>query len=187
MISMDDEKAKAMAGVLGNKACSKIIDCLTEKELSEKDLADALKLPINTVEYNLKKLLKTGLIEKTKNFFWSKKGKKIIMYKISNKSIIISPKSKNTSSKIKSLAIVAGLSGIVAMIIGKANQTILKSSAGSVDLNKVFAVSNGAAEALPQAASVVSITPSIPIWLWFLIGSLFAITMIIILNLRKNK
>ena len=56
MISMDDDKAKAMAGVLGNKTCKKIIDCLAEQETSEKDLADNLKLPISTVEYNLKKL-----------------------------------------------------------------------------------------------------------------------------------
>ena len=41
LVSMEDEKAKHLAGVLGNKTCKKIIDLLSEtKELSEKDLSD---------------------------------------------------------------------------------------------------------------------------------------------------
>ena len=184
MISMDDEKAKAMAGVLGNKTCKKIIDRLAEKEASEKDLADFLKLPMNTVEYNLKKLLEAGLIDKTKNFFWSKKGKKIDLYKLSNKSIIISPRSQATASKIKSLAIVTALSGFAALLIGKLNQ-IPKTN------QDMFLAQRGAEEiaAAPVASTVqaTSLLSQIPIWLWFLIGSLFAIIILIILNWRKDK
>jgi DNA-binding transcriptional ArsR family regulator len=178
MISMDDEKAKAIAGVLGNKTCQSIIDCLVEKELSEKDLADTLKLPINTVEYNLKKLLEAGLIEKAKRFFWSKKGKKIDIYKLSNKSIIISPKSKNISSKIKSLAIVTALSGIGALIINQISK-IPKQGTDEVYMAAINVAESGA-QASIQA-------PSFPVWLWFLIGSIFAITILTILNWRKDK
>ena len=100
---MNDEKSKTLAGVLGNKTCKKIIDFLiTKNEASEKDIANALNIPINTAEYNLKKLVDSGLIQRAKNFFWSKKGKKIPLYRLSNKSIIISPKSSNIGSKIKS-------------------------------------------------------------------------------------
>ena len=82
MMNLNDEKSKKVAEVIGNKTCKKILDHLSEtKEASEKDIADTLGIPLNTTEYNLKKLMGVGLVEKTKNFFWSKKGRKIPMYK----------------------------------------------------------------------------------------------------------
>ena len=40
MISLDDEKAKAMASILNSDTAKKIIDLLAEKEYSEKDLSE---------------------------------------------------------------------------------------------------------------------------------------------------
>ena len=68
LVSMDDEMAKSLADVLGNKTCKKIMEYMAEKnEVSEKDLANAFKIPINTVEYNLKKLLKSGFVFSRQN------------------------------------------------------------------------------------------------------------------------
>ena len=115
---MDDKRSKKIAEVLGSKTSKKIIDLLAENsELSEKDISDKMGLALNTTEYNLKKLLESEIVEKTKNFFWSKKGKKIPMYRLSNRSIIISPKSSRISSKIKSLLPAVLVSGIGAFII----------------------------------------------------------------------
>ena len=77
LISLGDEKAKKLSEVLGNSTCNKILEFLADKsEVSEKDISTALKMPLNTVEYNLKKLLTAELIEKSQKFFWSTKGKK---------------------------------------------------------------------------------------------------------------
>ncbi|MCA9487600.1 MAG: beta-propeller domain-containing protein [Nanoarchaeota archaeon] len=105
LMDMSDERSKKIAEVLGNKTCKKILDYLAENSnKSEEDISKELNIPINTVEYNLKKLLKTGLIEKSTNFFWSKRGKKIILYKPAKKHIIISPKnSKINSSSLNSI------------------------------------------------------------------------------------
>ncbi len=98
LMGLDDERSKDVAEVLGNKTCKTILDFLSErKEASEKDIADGLNMKINTVEYNLNKLVKSGLVEKTKNFFWSTKGRKIDMYKLAKRHIIISPKSRKPS------------------------------------------------------------------------------------------
>jgi len=87
-----------MAEALGNPTCKKIIDYLSDNSgKSEEDIAKAMGMKLNTLEYNLKKLLDSGLVEKTKSFFWSKKGKKIPLYKLANKHIIISPKSTRPS------------------------------------------------------------------------------------------
>ncbi|MFH1310779.1 MAG: beta-propeller domain-containing protein [Nanoarchaeota archaeon] len=121
LIGLDDDRSKKIAEVLGNKTCKKIIDHLVEtKEASEKDISDKLNIPINTIEYNLKKLLDSGLIEKTKNFFWSKKGKKIDIYKLANKHIVISPKSKPDLSVLKTIlpiiVVVAFVFALIALL-----------------------------------------------------------------------
>ncbi|VVB78341.1 Beta propeller domain protein [uncultured archaeon] len=119
LMDMDDERSKKIAEVLGNKTCKKIIDYLSEvKEASEKDIATALSIPINTVEYNLKKLIESGLVEKTKNFFWSVKGRKIDMFKLAKKHIIISPKSKRVDmTKLKTILPVIFIAAVLVALI----------------------------------------------------------------------
>ena len=76
LMSLDDPRAKKVAQVVGNKTSQKILNYLAENsKKSEQDIATELKIPLNTVGYNIKQLLDTGLIDKTNNFFWSKKGK----------------------------------------------------------------------------------------------------------------
>lgn len=104
MMDVHDERSRKVAHILGNKTCKKIINFLSEtSEASEKDIADALGIPLNTTEYNLKKLIKVGLVDKTKNFFWSKRGKKIPMYKMAKKHIVISPRSKPSTTALKAI------------------------------------------------------------------------------------
>ena len=183
LISMDDERAKKLSEVLGSKTCKKIIDFLAEtKEASEKDIADELKIPLNTTEYNLKKLVHAELVEKTKNFFWSKKGKKIPMYKLSNKSIIISPKSK-VSSKIKSILPVAIFAGLGSLIIRQL--TTFQSQ------NQVFQTGEKMLEAAPEATNIMVdnadffFTQPPTAWMWFLGGAILATIIFAILNWRK--
>ena len=104
LMNLDDERSKKVAEVLKSETCKKILDYLAEnKEKSEEDIAKDLKIPINTVEYNLKKLFESGLIEKAKKFFWSKKGKKIILYKPANRHIVISPKRRPSKEELKTI------------------------------------------------------------------------------------
>ena len=63
---------------------------------------------MNTLDYNLKKLIGAGLIEKTSSFFWSVKGKKIPTYRLANKKIIIS-----TKNSFKPLVLSAVIGGFI--------------------------------------------------------------------------
>ena len=92
MIDLDDPRAGRIAEVLGSKTCKQILGILAEKELSESEISSELKLPLNTIDYNVKKLVESGLIEETKGFLWSSKGKRVLRYKIARKRIVISPK-----------------------------------------------------------------------------------------------
>ncbi len=184
LVSLNDEKSKSISEVLGNPTCKKIINHLANiKEASQKDLSIALKIPLNTIEYNIKKLLDSGFIQKRKNFFWSKKGKKIIIYELSNKSIIISNK-KTVSEKIKSIlpAFIFGISATFA--IGVYEKIKNTSQALATQSSELVAKSldNFAGG---QSANLFESSIGFPIWVWFLLGFLIAITIISIVNWRK--
>jgi predicted ArsR family transcriptional regulator len=177
---MEDETSKSVAEVLGSKTCKKIINHLAEiKEASQKDLSDALKIPMNTLDYNMKKLLESGFIQKKKNFFWSKKGKKIIMYELSNKSIVISPK-KSNAEKIKSIIpafIVTAVGTFAVSVFEKIN------SARTLQ-NYDSSMESAVLSAVAKAPTMITPQP-IPLWVWFLFGATLAIFIISIINWRK--
>ena len=202
MIGLDDKRSKKIAEVIGNKTCKKIIDYLSEtKEASEKDIADKLAIPINTAEYNLNKLIESGLIEKTKNFFWSVKGRKIDMYKLSNKKIIISPKSSFKGILPAFVAVLTGsfiikvitdklsyanyasqelfVNGEVRNIVSDAGTGALKASVKDVQTTSSFA---------PSIQNICLNTNSIcsQAWAWFLFGGLITILVFLLINQYKK-
>jgi predicted transcriptional regulator len=190
LVSLEDSKSKEISEILGSKTCKKIIGYLSEnKEASQKDLSDNLNIPMNTLDYNIKKLLSSGFVQKRKNFFWSKKGKKIVMYEISNKSIVISPK-KSASEKIKSIipAFILTIAGTFAVAVYE------KISVPGIDAPREI-VADSVQESVMSLATKTGSTEGIfsylltphpfPLWGWFLTGALLAIIILSIVNWRK--
>jgi predicted ArsR family transcriptional regulator len=170
LFSLEDSRLKSIAEILKNKTASKIINFLSEKEeASEKDISEKLGIPLNTAEYNIRKMVQVGIIEKSKNFFWSPKGRKIKMYRFSNKSIVISPKSSKLNSQIKQIIPIALISGITAVAVKfyfSAQRAVVTTQ------EEAFAL---AAEGSAKAAESASIINTENYWLWFLAGAVFAI------------
>lgn len=139
LMNLDDKRSKKIAEVMGNETCKKIIDYLTDNsEKSEEDIANALNMKINTVEYNLKKLMESGLVEKTKNFFWSKRGKKIPLYKLAKKHIVISPRrTRPDFSALKTILPVIIIAAVIVaaliLIFSNGQKTV---STSEIGLNK---------------------------------------------------
>ncbi len=185
LMGLNDKNSKYVADALKSKTCKKILDLLAEtKEASEKDISDALDMPINTIEYNLKKLIKSKLVEKTKNFFWSVKGKKIDMYKLARKHIIISPNKTPSLSYLKQILPIVFISGIFLIFIKYILQiSFLATNAGSVK-SSLEATATLITE--PQTSiSLLDKLLMLPYWSWFLIGASLGI--IIIFLIRKYK
>lgn len=90
-IDLNDPRMKYLSEIFGNDSCKKILNLLAERELTETEISKELKMPLNSVDYNIKKLIQSGLIESSKHW-WSVKGKKMPSYKVSNKKIVISPR-----------------------------------------------------------------------------------------------
>src|SRR3989338_10420082 len=165
LFNLDDEKAKKLGEIISNTTSRRIVNFLAETEASESDIARQLNIPLNTVEYNINKLLEAGIIEKSRNFFWSVKGKKIDMLKVANKLIVISPKKSNIYSKLK---------GIVPVVLSSAVFTTFiiwqKMQNAGIKAAEYLAASEtqtAAAEA-GKSASTTSLASGIGIAGWFL-------------------
>jgi len=189
LVSLEDSKSKEISEILGSKTCKKIIGYLSQnKEATQKDLSDSLKIPMNTLDYNIKKLVSSGFIQKRKNFFWSKKGKKIVMYELSNKSIVISPK-KSAGEKIKSIipALILTAAGTFAIWTYEKISLIEEETAVGTGAQNLFDESAKIAiESVPATTAtefVQSISPTL--WAWFLAGAIFVSIIFLIINWRK--
>ena len=102
IIDLDDDNTKDIANTISNKSCSKILNFLTENEASEEEISEKLNIPISTVHYNLKQLIKSKLIVADK-YRYSKKGKEIKIYAPANKFIIIAPKGRDKNNFLEQL------------------------------------------------------------------------------------
>ena len=101
LIDFNDDKARDLAEIMGNKTSRKILDYLKKNEATETEISQELKLPGSTVNYNIKKLMKNGLID-IKRFYWSHKGNKVKVYKASNKVLVFTQKkSQYLENKLK--------------------------------------------------------------------------------------
>ncbi len=105
LLNLEDSKSKDLAQVISSETSRKVLSLLSEKSYSETDIANKLNLPLPTAHYNIKHLLKAELVE-IEDFLWSEKGKKIQLYKLANKLIIIAPsnvKSESFLNKLKDI------------------------------------------------------------------------------------
>ncbi len=199
MIDLDDPRTDKIADVISNKTSKKILSLLAEQELSETELSKNLNIPINTIEYNINKLEQVGLIEKTKGFYWSQKGKKIYKYVISNKKIIISPKSI-IKGIIPSLLITSIIALGIKFFVGiESPQTMQKAitkdipaiaseGAGAIASEGTKIVAEEASRiAEPQISQLPNLISSTNAWAWFLLGALTAMLIFLIWNSIKMK
>jgi len=181
LFSLEDEKSKRLGEVISNPTCKKIANLLAEKELSEGDISKELGLPLNTIDYNIKKLLEAEIVEKAKAHFWSVKGKKIPIYKIANKLIVISPKKSNIHSKLKGIVPVALVSGVISCLIAWYYKTQALVSYAAQKTLETYETSAPAA----STASEFIQTAMHNEWVFFILGSLVAIISFLVWNWKK--
>jgi DNA-binding transcriptional ArsR family regulator len=180
MLDLNDSRAGAVADVLQNKTCKIILSHLAEKESSEGDLVNELKMPAATVHYGVKKLVDAGFITSSQSF-WSVKGKKIPIYKVSEKKIVISPKSASGSGKILATL---GLTGLAAVFL----KLIYSNPTVEYGQDTIYDAVESAKTSLEGTLSPDQLIMSsqIPeVWLWFFLGGIFALMIYMILNWRR--
>jgi DNA-binding transcriptional ArsR family regulator len=194
LLSLGDDRMKVLAEVLGNKSCVRILDLLADSDLAVSDISKKLKMPINTVDYNVKKLVRSGLIEKASHW-WSVKGKKMPVYRVSDRRIVISPRRSLGHKFLWTL----GLTGLAAFVIrglgsgfNKVGKNVIAEDGAflampAVEGMEAMAVNAGATDAVLGAAFEVSFWASLSPWTWFLFGAWFAIALFFIFSIVSER
>ncbi|MEM4397620.1 MAG: winged helix-turn-helix domain-containing protein [Candidatus Woesearchaeota archaeon] len=175
LVSLDEEKAKALAQVLSNDTSRKILNFLSKVEhATETQISKELKIPLSTAHYNLSLLLKADLVSDD-HFSYSEKGKEIIHYSLSNKYVIIAPKNKEQiKEKLMKFLPVVFISGIITF--GLKYYNIIYTSI----YNTFFPIQQQEKMMIAQEISDISLrtasyVPEQDFAFWFLLGSLFSI------------
>lgn len=178
MLKLDDPQSKELAQVLASPSARTILSILAEKALSETDIAQRLHVPLSTVHYNIKQLLKANIIE-IKDFLWSEKGKKIQLYQLANKLIIIAPKTTSSSYLEKLRDVVPVIIGGACISLGLylyqllTPRTLLMARAPTQEITRT-ASDQFAASSASETTAFMSASTSMPYALWLFIGVVIA-------------
>ena len=195
MVDLDDPRTVDIADVISNKTSKKILSLLSEGEFSEAEISSKLGVAINTIGYNIKKLENTGLIEKTNEHFWSVKGKRVHRYKVSNKSIVITPR-----TIIRGVIPTILITGAIAIGIKlfTVSTTLNDNTAQlkSISTPKSLEAAEGVASTVSDSASIlvekaadagaIQIISNPNYWLWFLAGALSSLLIYLLYNWGEN-
>ncbi len=198
LVSLEEEKAKKITTILTNDTARKILDFLTDNNASETDVANKLNLPLSTVHYNVQQLLDAALIE-IKDFYWSDKGKKVNIYQIAKKYIVITTKKENIKPIFRTIIPIALISAAIAGLIQYLSKksitfqetTIVKeiTKEAAIGIAKEATVASGGAAigqatttTLPELTTTTltqtltqTVTQPTYYGLWFFFGAIFAL------------
>lgn len=114
-----DESSKLILEALNNETSRRILEALSDEPLSISQLSSRLSAPITTIQYNVDKLLKAGLIKVSFKRF-SEKRRVVEYYEPEDKLIVIVPKKPKNLLK-ESLFVLSAL--LLSVLMGLAYQT----------------------------------------------------------------
>ncbi|MEK6905129.1 MAG: helix-turn-helix domain-containing protein [Nanoarchaeota archaeon] len=185
LVDLNEPRTKKLAETITSETSRKILAHLVEKEETEANMAKMLNLPISTVHYHLQKLKEANLIT-VEGFHYSKKGREVLHYKLANKYIIIAPQHiSGLKEKLKGIFPVAlavlGISAVIKLIQNTSQAVPRLEAAGSLAADAAPEI----AMKLAREAPTIQQQPDIA--LWFLIGSMAALLIYVIVDIVKEK
>ena len=99
LILQFSDDCRKIARLLSNETSISILKLLNKRSMSAGDLANELKMRLNTLKYNLDSLLEAGLI-RVGHVMWSRKGREIKIYEAVERIIILLPDIKNQDTTL---------------------------------------------------------------------------------------
>ena len=185
LVDLNEPKTKKLAETITSETSRKILNHLAEKEDTEANMAKLLNLPISTVHYHLQKLQEAHLIT-AEEFHYSQKGREVLHYKLANKYIIIAPKAvSGLKKKLKGILPVAlVVLGISAVIKWIQSYTQAVPASGAIES---FTADAAPEMAMKVAAEVPAVQAQPDIAVWFLVGSLAALLIYVVVDLIRER
>jgi predicted transcriptional regulator len=195
LLSLDDVKTKKIANVVNNVTSSKILEYLTKKEATEGELVKELKLAASTVNYNLKQLVESNLVE-TEEYHYSEKGKEVKHYKLANSYVIIAPRGSTKEDFLEKIKNV--LPGFGFLFLGTLGVFLYEKfnsgfqTAQSSMIMESYDMATESTMMMAKTAPVVTNTNEPSAFLWFFLGGFITLIFLflyrlILTKLKKSK
>ncbi|MDD1659044.1 MAG: helix-turn-helix domain-containing protein [Methanomicrobiales archaeon] len=115
-----DEKAQKIAKAIASRTAGEILHLLKDGSHASTQIAEALKIPITTVQYHLENLVDAGIITIVEKR-WSQKGREVKVYGLRDQMLIVVPHGgdlKGILLRYASLFAVVILASIVLALLG---------------------------------------------------------------------
>ena len=188
LVSLSDKKSKKIAEVISNETARKILDYLGDKnKVSPIELSKRLNVPISTITYNLKLLSEHGLIIKEEEV-WSDKGRKVSLYSIAKKMILIVPKGFDWKDSLKKILPVFLLGTLATFGTWIYEKFYLVSRAVVTEDSAILADEVVTKEFLLESTNdAISLTQNTNYWPYVLGVTLFITLIILIIELWRNR
>ena len=117
-----DEKAQKIAKAIASRTAGEILQLLRDGSHASTQIAEALKIPITTVQYHLENLVDAGIITVVERR-WSQKGREVKVYGLRDQMLIVVPHGgdlKGILLRYASLFAVVILASIILALLGPA-------------------------------------------------------------------
>jgi DNA-binding transcriptional ArsR family regulator len=206
ILPLNDKNSKKISQIISNDTARNILEAIASEPLSTSELAEKLRIPLSTVQYNLEKLNDAGLVkvERTK---YSEKMKHVKIYAPQRKFVVIVPEKTNRKDVIATLK--RYLTVIFFAVVGSGMiefLTMKMKGPGPAfeEVTKSIPERGGGVPApMPQPCAPTVVPSPVPApkgiglgfefdifahpGLWFLFGCLFVILAIFIIDYLKSK
>jgi len=117
-----DERAQKIAKAMASRTAGEILQLLKEGSHASTQIAEALSIPITTVQYHLENLVDAGIITVVERR-WSQKGREVKVYGLRDRMLIVVPRGgdlKGILLRYGSLFAVVALASLVLALVGPA-------------------------------------------------------------------
>ena len=202
ILPLNDKNSKEISQIISNDTARNILEAIASEPLSTSELAEKLRIPLSTVQYNLDKLNNAGLVkvERTK---YSEKMKEVKTYAPQRKFVVIVPEKTDRKDVIASLKryltviffAVAG-SGIIEFLTIKMKGPAWEEATGSIaERGDAVPAPIPAPTPMPAPVSPERAIDSVALGfdifahpgLWFLFGCLFVILVVFLIEYLGRK
>jgi len=163
LLEPGDVRAQKIAKAMASPTAGDILHQLRDGPKSLTDIADNLKLPMNTAKYHLENLLDAGLIavEQTK---YSVKGREVKLYTLTNQLLIVAPRRSNVRSLLLKYASLFGIVAAASLLIAALSPVLgpgLLSAGNRVGAGAQYAAPDANMESYAAKAVSETIAPNV--------------------------
>ncbi len=195
ILPLNDDTSKRISQTLANKTSRRILEVLCDKPMAPSEISEKLDVPLTTLHYNIDKLLESGLI-KIEEVKYSAKGREVKIYSPTKKFIVIAPgnikeeEAKNILRKaLFSIYYIFAAFGLGYAFQGLYYRFFLETGGqmGQPMFSASMEMATEELAARPLAVPAPKTVGEPRLYLWFMLGAVFALVLITVWKKLEKK